>query len=178
VYRASGCAECHTRQVRPANEGGDIARGWGKRRSVAQDYLYDTPVLLGNLRVGPDLANYGVRQTNVTEVLKLLYKPAAIGQGAMPAYPYLFKRTKLANGQKLSPGAIQIPGEPADIEITPKPEAEELAEYLVSLRADVPLFEAPIPGAQAKAALPADQGTNAPATNAPGTNAAAAPTGK
>src|SRR5262249_21475805 len=37
--------------------GPDIARGWGRRRSVAEDFLYDYPVMPGSVRVGPDLAN-------------------------------------------------------------------------------------------------------------------------
>ena len=41
--------------------GPDIARGWGVRQSVAEDYLYDDPVQLGSLRAGPDLADVGVR---------------------------------------------------------------------------------------------------------------------
>ena len=43
VYRSLGCAECHTRQVRGVSA--DLARpGWGKRISVAQDYLRDEVV--------------------------------------------------------------------------------------------------------------------------------------
>src|SRR5262249_8266049 len=41
--------------------GPDVARGWGRRRSVAEDFLYDYPVVPGSLRVGPDLANVGMR---------------------------------------------------------------------------------------------------------------------
>src|SRR3954463_9857963 len=62
IYRSLGCAECHPRQVRPINVGGDIARGWGHRHSVAQDYIRDYPVLLGDIRVGPDLANAGLKR--------------------------------------------------------------------------------------------------------------------
>ena len=67
VYRANGCFYCHTEQVRPEGFGSDLARGWGGRtgkvQSVAQDYLYDQPVMLGSLRIGPDLANFaGVRR--------------------------------------------------------------------------------------------------------------------
>ena len=41
--------------------GTDMARGWGKRRSVAEDFLFDSPVMLGSQRVGPDLASVGSR---------------------------------------------------------------------------------------------------------------------
>src|SRR5262245_8561870 len=59
VYRSLGCVECHTRQVRAPYFGTDIHRGWGRRFTVAQDYLNDDPVMLGSLRIGPDLANIG-----------------------------------------------------------------------------------------------------------------------
>ena len=42
--------------------GPDMARGWGKRRTVAEDFLFDSPVMPGSQRVGPDLANVGLRQ--------------------------------------------------------------------------------------------------------------------
>lgn len=174
VYRSLGCVECHTRQVRPRNLGGDIARGWGDRRSVAQDYLKDYPVLLGHLRVGPDLANAGLRFTNETEVLKLLYKPESVKQGAMPAYPFLFERARLKAGQQPSPSALKIEGEPADLEVVPTERARALAAYILSLRANVGLFEAPLP-VQPK---PAGEDTNAaPAAAQPAAGASApAPT--
>jgi cytochrome c oxidase cbb3-type subunit 2 len=145
VYRSLGCVECHTRQVRPRNLGGDIARGWGNRRSVAQDYLKDYPVLLGHLRVGPDLANAGLRHTNETELLKLIYKPQSVNMGGMPAYPFLFKRNHLKQGQQPSADALKVEGEPADLEIIPNDNARALVAYLMSLRSDVSLYEAPLP---------------------------------
>src|SRR5262245_33924205 len=71
VYRANGCNYCHTQQVRAAAElkegklaryvGGDLERDWGVRPSVAEDYMYDKPVMLGTQRIGQDLMNIGVR---------------------------------------------------------------------------------------------------------------------
>ena len=61
VYVSLGCVSCHTQQVRPAGQGSDIARGYGVRASVARDYVLQKPVLLGDRRIGPDLANYGAR---------------------------------------------------------------------------------------------------------------------
>ena len=61
VYVSLGCGSCHTQQVRPAGQGSDIARGYGVRASVARDYVQQKPVLLGERRIGPDLANYGAR---------------------------------------------------------------------------------------------------------------------
>jgi len=125
--------------------GGDIARGWGVRRSVAADYLYDYPVQLGSLRVGPDLAAIGVRQPDVNWQLLHLYAPRSKMPGStMPPFKFLFEVRKI-NGVP-SPDALDLPKEfaPADgYEVVPKPKAKELVAYLLSLRADVPLYEAP-----------------------------------
>lgn len=61
VYAANGCIYCHTRQVRADYAGADIDRKWGVRRSAPRDYVFDNPVLLGKVRMGPDLANIGKR---------------------------------------------------------------------------------------------------------------------
>src|SRR5262249_3218451 len=66
VYVSEGCVYCHSQQVRADNFGTDIASGWGDRRSVPRDYIYENPVLLGTMRTGPDLANIGVRQADET----------------------------------------------------------------------------------------------------------------
>ncbi len=68
VYVSLGCVSCHTQQVRPAGQGSDIARGYGVRASVARDYVLQKPVLLGERRIGPDLANYGARTKDLAVV--------------------------------------------------------------------------------------------------------------
>jgi cytochrome c oxidase cbb3-type subunit II len=68
VYISVGCIACHTQQVRPAGQGGDIARGYGARPSVARDYVLQPQVLLGDRRLGPDLANYGARAKDLNSV--------------------------------------------------------------------------------------------------------------
>jgi len=96
--------------------GPDIGRGWGARLSVAQDYLQDYPVQLGNLRLGPDLADYGARQTNTAFIIQHLRDPQVTAPGTwMP--PYRFISTE---------------------------DMEALAAFLVSLRADASLFEGPV----------------------------------
>ena len=45
-----------------------------------------------------------------------------------------------------SPDALQFPKDfapPAGCEVVPSPEAKQLAAYLLSLKADAPLYEAP-----------------------------------
>jgi cytochrome c oxidase cbb3-type subunit II len=152
VYRAQGCAACHTQQVRPATEANDIARAFGLRRTVAADYMLDQPPLLGSIRLGPDLANIGLRKsTNDIEwhYKHLLRPKSVVEKSNIPPYPYLFERLP---ADKNVPGAILLPGEPK-FAYLPKPEARALVAYLLSLKNTGSVFEAPIP-------LPS---TNAPA---------------
>jgi cytochrome c oxidase cbb3-type subunit 2 len=133
VYRDLGCAACHTQQVRRADFGHDKERGWGGRQSVARDYVHEDRVLLGEMRIGPDLTNFGARAAahglGAAQLLAFLHN----GQGAMPAYPFLFVK-RLVTGQR-SPEAFVIPGSP-DYELVPTPRAEALVAYLLSLSAD------------------------------------------
>src|SRR5687768_2798972 len=62
VYRAQGCAACHTQQVRSEAEGNDIEWGFGSRRTVGTDFMLENPPLLGGIRLGPDLSNIGLRK--------------------------------------------------------------------------------------------------------------------
>jgi cbb3-type cytochrome oxidase cytochrome c subunit len=206
VYRANGCAACHTEQMRQdgvafevvltsagnkpqavtnllstlklsgltkeeadaashqltaagakvethlSATGDDISRGWGIRRSVAADFLYDYPVQLGNLRVGPDLANIGARLSDPSVQLLHLYAPqAVVGNSAMPSFKFLFEVRKI--GATPSADALKLPAgfaPAADYEVVPKPEAKQLVAYLLSLRANVPLYEAPFTPITAK----------------------------
>ncbi len=171
IYRANGCAACHTQQVRPRDLGSDIDRGWGERRSTGYDYLFDQPVLLGSQRVGPDLANAG-RRMDIAAILLHLYEPRDITPGSiMPPFPFLFEKRKIQGAP--SADALRLPtptAPPPGYEIVPRPAALELAAYVASLHQDGYLFEAPPP-------LPPPGQTNTPATaaaptNSPATNAA------
>ena len=207
IYRASGCAACHTEQVQQTGvecevvltapgknpsavsnlvsslklnglteeeaenasgkitaaggktethiiaTGVDISRGWGLRHSVAEDFLYDNPVQPGSVRVGPDLADVGRRLPDANWQLLHLYAPRSVVKGSvMPPFRYLFKMEKIKDSP--SPDALNLPAEfapPAGFEIVPKPGAKHLVAYLLSLHADVPLYDAPFtPAAPAK----------------------------
>ena len=155
--------------------GPDIARGWGIRRTVAEDFLYDYPVMTGSQRVGPDLANVGVRLPDVNWQLRHLYAPRSeVKDSTMPPYRFLFEKRRIEKAR--SPDALALPPQSAPepgYEIVPKPEAYALAAYLASLRADEPIFSAPVSVAAAPATdtnAPAGGGaisTNSPATNTP-----------
>ena len=200
IYRANGCAACHTEQVQQTGvaceivlasagkknpsavsnlvatlklrglteqeaeaasgkitdaggkvetiivaTGPDIARGWGLRHSVAEDFLYDYPMQLGSLRIGPDLADVGRRLPDANWQLLHLYAPrSVVGGSAMPPFRYLFETKKIS--AKPSPDALNLPAgfaPAAGYEVVPKPEAKKLVAYLLSLHADVPLYDAP-----------------------------------
>jgi cytochrome c oxidase cbb3-type subunit 2 len=146
VYEANGCASCHTMQVRMKGYGADIERGWGKRNSVLQDYLNDPHVFLGDARVGPDLASVGSRMPDLNAQLMHLYNPRfTVHDSMMPQYPFLFEKHKIFRGRS-SPKALKLPESlrEAGYEIIPTREGLALAEYLVSLRAETPIFEAPM----------------------------------
>jgi cytochrome c oxidase cbb3-type subunit 2 len=140
ITAAGGKTEIHI-----AATGPDIARGWGMRQSVAEDFLLDNPVQLGSLHIGPDLANTGARADANWQLLHL-YAPQSVVKGStMPPFRYLFEVRKIRG--EPSPDALKLPAEfasPAGYEVVPKPEAKELAVYLLSLRANMPLYDAPI----------------------------------
>lgn len=162
VYRANGCAYCHTQQVRGMDS--DLAR-WGIRRTVAQDYLYENPVLLGTLRVGPDLTDIGTRNPSREWHLLHLYNPRIVVPGSiMPPYPYLFRKQK--TGSTPSPNALALAGDfqPEDgYEVIPRPEAEALVAYMISRRINTGLEEAPLPPEEKPEPPAAPAGTDTPA---------------
>ena len=168
VYQDLGCAACHTQQVRRADFGSDKERGWGDRQSVARDYVHQDRVLLGELRMGPDLTNFGARAAaaglDAARLIILLHD----GPGAMPAYPFLLEERRII-GQRSSK-AFAIAGSP-DHELLPTPRAEALAAYLLSLTIDHDYPETNLPAKPAAPAKPATPGT--PAAK-PGTPAAPA----
>ena len=126
--------------------GADISRHWGKRRTVAQDYIFDAVVQPGTRRAGPDLANVGARWADPNWQLNHLYAPKSmVKDSTMPAYRFLFEKRKI--GKVPSPDALKLTGDsapPAGFEIVPTEKAHALVAYLLSLRADAPLFESPV----------------------------------
>jgi cbb3-type cytochrome oxidase cytochrome c subunit len=129
--------------------GSDVARGWGARRTVAADYLFDAPVQLGSQRVGPDLANVGLRSPDANWHLLHLYNAQIYAKGSpMPPYRYLFITRKI--GAKPSPDALVLPAgfEPKPgYEVVPTDAARALVAYLQSLNSAKPLYEAPMAAA-------------------------------
>ena len=82
VYIANGCFYCHSQQVRADYAASDIERKWGDRRSAPRDYIFDRPVLLGKMRIGPDLTNIGKRAPVEQQSPAPSASPAPAGGGA------------------------------------------------------------------------------------------------
>jgi cytochrome c oxidase cbb3-type subunit 2 len=147
VYLANGCVYCHSQQVRPADAGSDIARGWGQRRTVPRDYLRDQVAVMGTMRTGPDLSNIGVRNPSDSWHLLHLYKPQLTSPGStMAPFPFLFEKVKA--GPQPRADALSLPAEERipGYELIPTDDALALVAYLKSLRRSAySLPEAPLP---------------------------------
>jgi cytochrome c oxidase cbb3-type subunit 2 len=143
-YIANGCVYCHSQQPRDIKQAPDATRGWG-RASVAGDYAYDTPHLLGTMRTGPDLLNIGARQPSKDWQLGHLYQPRAYTPGSiMPPYPYLFEVRQGA--AQAGEAVVNLPpsfAKQGEVVIA-KPEALALVAYLLSLDRTYPAL-APLP---------------------------------
>lgn len=137
-YIRQGCLYCHSQQPRDRSQAPDFERGWG-RASVAGDYFYDRPHLLGTMRTGPDLLNIGARQSSADWHLGHLYQPRAYVAGSiMPSYPFLFELKKEAE-----PGdrVVSLPPAftPKGKVVIAKPAALDLTAYLLSLDRTYPI---------------------------------------
>lgn len=157
VYISMGCVYCHSQQPRSQSQAPDFQRGWG-RASVAGDYYYDHPHLLGTMRTGPDLFNIGARQPSIDWQLGHLYEPRAYTPGStMPAYPFMFTvKDEAQEGDvvvKLPPDLQQL-----GKVVVAKPEALDLVQYLLGLNHTYPIdpgFELPkLPEAREQAKAP------------------------
>lgn len=85
IYAANGCVYCHSQQVRDNYAATDIERKWGERRSAPRDYLFERPVVLGKMRLGPDLSNIGKRTPVEEEGAPPAASPAPAAPPASPA---------------------------------------------------------------------------------------------
>jgi cytochrome c oxidase cbb3-type subunit II len=147
VYISQGCIYCHTQQVREKGYGGDIRRGWGSRRSVPRDYLFDRPHQLGTMRTGPDLASIAARQPSVEWHTLHLYNPQITSPGSvMPRFNYLFTEIPADTAtSRLPVGAVKIPDQfqSGGVKyILPTDRGNQLITYLKRLNQSFPLPEA------------------------------------
>lgn len=164
VYQSEGCIYCHSQQVRDVQNGTDIERGWGERRTVARDYIFEQPPFLGSTRLGPDLANVGsskwrnealddprkpAKRDAKWHLLHLYAPTTVITESNMPPYRYLFEKRKIS-GQK-SADALELTGKNAPepgYEIVPKQQAKDLVGYLLTLDRSHPVNEVKSPASE------------------------------
>jgi cytochrome c oxidase cbb3-type subunit 2 len=157
VYISQGCQSCHSQVVR-GSETADMDRGWGLRRTVARDYLFENPPVLGTRRIGPDLANVGSanwrnepaddgakppKRDAAWHFLHLYHPTSILKVSNMPAYRELFEVRKITGAPSLD--ALVLPADvapAAGYEVVPKAEAKSLVAYLLSLDRSHPLKEA------------------------------------
>lgn len=148
VYIAMGCIYCHSQQIRRAGFGADIDRGWGPRQTVPRDYILQDRVLLGTIRTGPDLANIGGRPLNEDWHHLHLYNPQITSKGStMPPFAFLYETREIEDAP--SADALQFAegseyGPDAGYEVVPTRRAKALVEYMLSLKINYSLPEAPI----------------------------------
>ncbi len=137
-YLALGCMTCHTQQVRMVEAGFDVERGWGNRPSVARDYILQEHVLIGNTRVGPDLANLGLRGHSLEWLHQHLFEPQAlIPESVCQPSPFLYEVS-----QEEVTGFIELSsGDSASRFIKPTLRAERLVAYLQALKQNYELPE-------------------------------------
>ena len=152
VYIQMGCIYCHSQQSRREDFGADTERGWARRATVARDYILQDRVLLGTMRTGPDLVNLGSRYAGDAgrDWNHLhLYNPQIVSEGStMPPFSFLYKEQEIVNepsnnALQFPPGSNYAPA--TGYEIVPTRRAEALVEYLLSLKIDYSLPEAPLP---------------------------------
>lgn len=112
VYQANGCMYCHSQQIRSEKfgnwwengemkTGADIKRGWGLRRTVSRDYLFDNPTMLGTMRTGPDVAAVGPRYSEQWQHLHLFNPRAVNAWSIMPSFAWLYRRVPVT-GERLA----------------------------------------------------------------------------
>jgi len=148
VYAANGCVYCHSQQVRADYAASDLDRKWGMRRSAPRDYLFERPVMLGKMRMGPDLSNIGKRAPAEAESPAPSASPAANAPGATAASA---PATAPAASPAASPNASAAPS------------ANPSASPAVAASSPAPASPAPAPP---PATSPAAQATTTAETNA------------
>jgi len=139
-YASLGCVTCHTQQVRREETGFDVERGWGKRSSVPRDYVLQEHVLLGNSRIGPDLANLGLREYSDEWLHQHLFEPQSmIPSSLCPPSPFLYDEIDepFHSDIEVSSGL----DEDNTRYIRPSIRADRLVAYLQSLKQDYELPE-------------------------------------
>ena len=140
IYAANGCIYCHSRQLRADYVSTDLDRErdagssprpkWGARRSAPRDYVFDRPLLLGEERIGPDLADLAKAAPEESPAAQTASAPAASpaapaqspAPAAKPGASGAPATSPAANAAASKPGASAAPGtSPAPAAAAPIP---------------------------------------------------------
>jgi len=139
-YAALGCVTCHTQQVRRVEAGFDVERGWGKRPSAPRDYVLQKHVLLGNSRIGPDLANVGLREYSDEWLHQHLFEPQSILPSSLcPPSPFLYQQIDEPVKTDIEIASNKDPQD--NRHVRPTVRANRLVAYLQALKQDYELPE-------------------------------------
>jgi len=148
IYASDGCIYCHSQQVRADYAGSDIERKWGERRSAPRDYIFEHPVQLGKMRMGPDLANIGKRAP-----VEDATAPAPGGSPAAAA-PGPSPNAAPSGAPAASPAPSPPPATPAAVAASGSPAAPNAASPAPATAAQT--ASAPAPTGEAAAASSAN----------------------
>ena len=84
VYQSEGCWYCHTQQVRRTMT--DVSLG---DRLEPGDYDAQSPAMLGQERMGPDLTHIGSRIESASDLRTRIVDPRAAGRSSVHSFGYL-----------------------------------------------------------------------------------------
>ena len=166
IYGREGCAQCHTQVIRPDYAGIDQFKRAGARirkanpapvptrQTMMWDYLHEDFAMIGQRRIGPDLANAGYRFDGKVGRKRMLPKSKQQNSASMisificmprgparsgPSAPASGTLHHPARGRAGIPNALKLPANlaPAQgMEIVPSSDAIALAEYVLGLKRD------------------------------------------
>jgi cytochrome c oxidase cbb3-type subunit II len=109
--------------------------------------MFDRHVFLGKARLGADLTNVGVRQTDPQWYYRLLYDPQSLHPASvMPSFRYLFRERRIFGQRSADALKLEGRGAPPDgYQIVPTEDGKAIVAYLLSLKRNYALPEAPKP---------------------------------
>lgn len=152
VYEQMGCAQCHTQIIRPSYIGVDpYKKGWGSdqqpgamaetRASTGWDYLGEDFAMIGQRRLGPDLANAGYRFKSAADLHLMLFAPRAVKPWSNhPTFASLYDSVLVEAEPRAD--ALKLPAKVSIQEghqIVPNSDGKALAEYILGLKRDLPV---------------------------------------
>ncbi len=173
IYAANGCVYCHSQQVRADYAASDIDRKWGERRSAPRDYLFERPIMLGKMRLGPDLSNIGKRAPVEEENASPAGNPTPAGPTTPQASPASNPAPGASPSTPPAPAASAPPATSAATTAAPSPSPVVAAASPAISPAKVAAVTSPAPASVSPAMTAASPNPAANAATLAGTTATA-----